>query len=920
MIIQPTNQEAAEILNPNLLDKSRDYNKLFETYRITEDIINQLTPEATLQLWDSVGGEQDIDKLFDLIADESYQVLYGQTIDRKAIQSNQLGYLDKLSESVNETLCCENLNYFITSMLPDFEMNWHHVQWGEIAMKHDKFCILAARDHGKSVCINTPIRMFDGSIKLAKDIKIGDKLMGADSTMRIVKNVGRSWDDNMYKISQHRGNDYTVNSRHTLTLLKKVYKYNSKGNTCGYDLKIVDIDIQDYLKLSKYQRETMYYGFKVCTEFKQKKVSLNPYYLGLWLGDGNSHDQNITNIDKEANDFCETFAKENGLNYKYDYSKVNRLNADQGKPNIISKKLRSLNVLNNKHIPEIYLRNSKRVRLELLAGLIDSDGNLHDGCYYIGQVNKRLAKEIQQLAHGLGFHATFRQKDEQIQWLKSEDKSYTSYEVCITGSLHIIPVKIKRKKVPYFDKQNHKHLPIIDGYELTVKSPLKVENVGRGEYVSITVDGDERFLLGDNTVTHNSYMFSMAYPVWQLYRFKPKNNTTTEQKNKRGFLFSFSVLQAIDLLAILKENIEDIDVLKERLYNRDNWSKTDITCKNRARLTTKGFGSAARGAHPGWIIVDDGLKDNVIYSAVQRQKNIDYFHAVIMNMVVPGGQVGVVGTPFHNQDLYGDLKTKPNWFVYEFPSIFPNGDILWANRWKYSDLMEKRKSQGNLIFSRELLCRPITSDSTIFPIEILNNAFLRMEDVVLVDNRESYKKKFDKVVVGCDFAISSSVGADYSVFGVWGIDDKERMWLMHFWRKKGASYAEQLAKLKSINANFRPNLMMLEKNQMQQIFVEGAEKENLPVKGHTTGTQKNDLRKGLPGLAIMFERGMFKIPQGNQYSKDVGDLFVMEFSSVAFTDKGLMATDGHDDVALMSWISVECARNITANEFKFDFV
>jgi hypothetical protein len=224
-----------------------------------------------------------------------------------------------------------------------------------------------------------------------------------------------------------------------------------------------------------------------------------------------------------------------------------------------------------------------------------------------------------------------------------------------------------------------------------------------------------------------SYFFSNAYPAWELYRFKPKDNSAREQKNKRGFLFSFSIQQAIDLLAILRESIQDNDILNDRLFDKTNWSKTDITCKNRARLTVKGFGSAVRGAHPGWIIIDDGLKDNVIYSAQQRQKSIDYFHAVIMNMVVPGGAVRVVGTPFHNQDLYGDLKTKQNWRVFEYPAIYPDGRILWENRWSYDDLMDKRQSQGNLIFSRELLCRPITSDSTIFPIEILNTAFFRME-------------------------------------------------------------------------------------------------------------------------------------------------------------------------------------------------
>jgi hypothetical protein len=274
-----------------------------------------------------------------------------------------------------------------------------------------------------------------------------------------------------------------------------------------------------------------------------------------------------------------------------------------------------------------------------------------------------------------------------------------------------------------------------------------------------------------------SFLFSNAYPAWQLYRYKPK--TPKEYNNNRGFLFSFSILQATDLMSILKDTIENTEVLKERLYNKDAWSKTDITCKNRARLTVKGFGSAVRGAHPYWIMVDDGLKDNVMYSSEQNQKTIDYFHAVIENLLTPGGSIGLVGTPFRSNDLYGHLKQAGVYKSFEYPAIFPDGSLLWENRWDYKGLMEKRKGQGNLIFSREILVKPVTSDSTIFPVDILNNAFIRMDKYTLVETIESFPVKFDRVVTACDFAISGNVGSDYSVFGTFGIDSNDKMWLIN---------------------------------------------------------------------------------------------------------------------------------------------
>lgn len=425
-----------------------------------------------------------------------------------------------------------------------------------------------------------------------------------------------------------------------------------------------------------------------------------------------------------------------------------------------------------------------------------------------------------------------------------------------------------------------------------------------------------------------SYYFSNAYLIWQLYKYsRPNASQFSLRPNKshsnRSFLFSFSLQQAVDLIEILKGTIENNDILAERLYPRNPsegaWASTNIVCRNGARLTGKGFGSSVRGAHPKCIVVDDGLKDNVIYSQLQRQKSIDYFHSVIMNMLVPKGQIVVVGTPFHAQDLYGDLKTKKGWFVIEYPAIFPDGRILWPQRWSYADLMDKRNTQGNIIFSRENLCRPIVSDSSIFPLAILNNTIIRMDNYTLVRSREDFPKKFQKVVAGCDFSISSSVGADFYCYTVWGVDDDNSMWLLHIDLGKGLGYDEQLQILKGINARFHPDVMVFESNVFQQIFTEGATKYGMPVVPHTTGVEKNDLSKGWPALAIMCERGQLHIPTGDEHSRKMKDIIFEQLGSVAFTDKGLQSVGSHDDACSSIWLAV-LGRNLSTTGFKFTFM
>lgn len=425
-----------------------------------------------------------------------------------------------------------------------------------------------------------------------------------------------------------------------------------------------------------------------------------------------------------------------------------------------------------------------------------------------------------------------------------------------------------------------------------------------------------------------SFYFSNAYAAWQLYRYtRPRTRSyskrPTAASSNRGFLFSFSLQQGIDLMEILKGTIEENDILKERLLPQstaNSWSATNIVCRNGARLTVKGFGSSVRGAHPYWIIVDDGLKDNVIYSSLQRNKSTDYFHSVIMNMLVPGGQIIVVGTPFHAEDLYGDLKTKNGWFVIEYPAIFPDGRILWPQRWSFKDLMDKKETQGSIIFSRENLCRPITNESSIFPMEILTRSLLRMENYTLVDSREEFPVKFSKVVVGCDFAISANVGADYAVFSVWGIDElTDERWLLHLYREKGVKFFEQMNVLRRINSRFRPDLIVMENNTFQQIFVETADTEGMPVIGHTTGIDKYDLKTGWPHLSTLFERGKIHIPIGNVYSQQVKDLIFQDLGSVAFTEKGLESVGSHDDISSSFWLADLAASRMTTG-FKFDLL
>ncbi|MAT11551.1 MAG: hypothetical protein CMM02_11140 [Rhodopirellula sp.] len=421
-----------------------------------------------------------------------------------------------------------------------------------------------------------------------------------------------------------------------------------------------------------------------------------------------------------------------------------------------------------------------------------------------------------------------------------------------------------------------------------------------------------------------SYFWTHFYPIWQMYRYR--KNHPKYKYAKDGFIFSHTDSKAVDFLEIIKNTIESNEILSNRLWDgrKEGWAKSSIRTKNGCTLKAKGFGSGVRGYHPSYIMVDDPLLEKVMYSPTQREKNIDYFYSVICNMLIPHGQLVVVGTPFHKQDLYNTFRKdgrNEEWAYREYPAIFPDGRILWEGRYDYKQLMIKRKTLGNMIFSREFLCRPVTSESSIFPYDTLKSAIRGMEKFTLIKNREASPKTFERIVAGCDFAISANVGSDYTVFTVWGVDTDNSLWLLNMFRKRGASFNEQIGMIRQIWMNYSPEVIVVEDNNFQSIYTQFLQDTEIPIKSHKTGKNKHDIKNGLPSLAVLFERGKIRLPYGDEYSKSCADVILGEFNNVTYLDSGgLASVSGHDDCVMSTWFARIAQMTASEGSFNFQFM
>jgi intein/homing endonuclease len=307
--------------------------------------------------------------------------------------------------------------------------------------------------------------------------------------------------------------------------------------------------------------------------------------------------------------------------------------------------------------------------------------------------------------------------------------------------------------------------------------------------------------------------------------------------------------------------------------------------------------------------------ENLVYLPITKIEDSENytvdFHIPNKHNFITNGIVSH-NTPFQESDLYAYIRENDKTFKYfEYPAVMPDGTIVAPHRWNMEELEKEYETNGPLIFSREILVVPISDGSTIFPWDILEKSFIGMQDYRLVTNRDSFPIKFKFVSVGCDFAISGNIeNADATVFSVWGVDDYENYWLLHIWRKQGASHNEQIGKLKEIERNFRPDEIVAESNGFQKVMLSIGREHGIKniTDFNTTGWNKKDLYEGLPSLAILFHQGRMRMPRGDVQSKEMTDWLCSEFNSITIKpDSGKLESAGqHDDGPMSAWLGIKC--------------
>ena len=316
---------------------------------------------------------------------------------------------------------------------------------------------------GQFGCVDpdTPVLQWDGSVKLAKDISTADILVGDDGNPRHISKIVKGV-DSMYNVTQKYGKPYRVNSQHILTLHFPKHKV-IYWKACRLSMEYYDI-VEKRVKSKSigYTNSTKDYAEKQMREFAA--TIPDGYIFDIDIQTYMSFPPNRRGLFRSVR--CVQPLKWPKQDVPID-------------PYIFG-----MGIASAEDIPEVYSHNDIETRLQLLAGLIDTDGCLkfrESEAKQFFEIEKHghLIDSVEYIAKSLGFKTRI---------LITSDKKVLT----INGDIYRIPTRLPRKRATKTTCQNF------------IGDKIEIQYDGIGEYVGWYIDGNERFLLGDFTVTHNT--------------------------------------------------------------------------------------------------------------------------------------------------------------------------------------------------------------------------------------------------------------------------------------------------------------------------------------------------------------------------------------------------------------------------------
>lgn len=518
---------------------------------------------------------------------------------------------------------------------------------------YDILVLSCPPQHGKKCSDDTPVLTINGWVKHG-DLKIGDYVFGRyGEKVRITNILNESnVPDCDYLVHFTDGDSIQVHAQHEWVVYDRSKRKEITVET-QFLMKNKLIHKDGNKKRCRYQVD-----YNTCVDFPEKELIVEPYILGAWLGDGHTTKPTIVHS-KDDNAVIDKVKS-----YGYTVS-AESIHSTTGVITTnfygdLYSKFKSIGFANTngfiKHIPDDYKFSSKEQRLELLAGLIDTDGYVYqkNGRITFSNANKRLIDDVEQLCISLGFKTTV-----------SEFKPITSssnivgkqiiYQLTFSPDLPI-PTALPRKKVSNFISVKRK------------RGILAITKVKAKPGKCITVEGGI-YLVGKKLIpTHNSMTVTETFPSWYVGKYPDKRCIIACYNDDFAGKFG-------------RRNKSKLDEYGKKIFGigMTKSSDRDIEiAQHGGGIITRGIMSGITGNAGDLIIIDDPVKNRMEADSVTyRERLYEEWQNSIKTRLQAGSKVIVIQTRWHEDDLAGRIIANEKYVeIVNIPVEAEENDIL----------------------------------------------------------------------------------------------------------------------------------------------------------------------------------------------------------------------------------------------------
>ena len=348
-------------------------------------------------------------------------------------------------------------------------------------------CISMPPGTGKALANDTPIITRNGWKKHG-DLVVGDEVVGLDGKFKKVVAVHpKCMLDRLVTFSN--GEQIVCHERHEWMYYDRACGKTKTDETCVIEKRALNNGGTEHKRGHRYTIQLPHHGYIAGEE---KDLPLDPYTLGVWLGDGANRNPRICCAEKDKEVIGRIIV--NG-GHKPRWSTVHKDTGVMYFDFDIRKELRSLGMCHSKktmpkHIPEEYLTASVEQRLELIAGLIDTDGTLSGRKYQFTTSEETLRDTFIELLSTFGWRACVSVYDATTS--SSGITARKPYYVISFTPDCIIPCTLRRKLL--YETSEQRKIGFVS-----------IEKTTPVEGNCITVEGDGMYLAGRTMLpTHNT--------------------------------------------------------------------------------------------------------------------------------------------------------------------------------------------------------------------------------------------------------------------------------------------------------------------------------------------------------------------------------------------------------------------------------